>query len=313
MSDAHQAGFRSRIRHQCRAIVAAFTFLTRIPLHHLVGHDHTDLASAALYFPVVGLVVGAVGGITLIAALHVWSPVLAVIISIAATVLLTGAFHEDALADAFDGFGGGWSSEQVLRIMKDSRVGSYALVGVLLVLAAKVAALTAIVIKSPIAGRAIGAAGPAVKAIIAGHVLGRWSSVPLIRFNAYVRPLAPDERSGLGRPFVRLVTTAQLLAASALAVVVALLALDTRAVPALVVCLIVTALSALYFRRRIGGITGDALGAANQMVELAVYLVAAATHETSLGPLHAFATLSRVPARIPCAMLAWKALATAIG
>jgi adenosylcobinamide-GDP ribazoletransferase len=270
------SGLRSHFGGQCRAVAAAFTFLTRIPLHDVIAHDSADLTRAAPYFPVVGLVVGAAGGIVLAAGLHIWPPVLAVIISVSATVLLTGAFHEDALADAFDGFGGGWNAEQVLGIMKDSRVGSYALVGVTLVLAAKVAALTTIVTASPVVTGAIGAAGPAVRAIVAGHVLGGWSSVLLIRYNTYVRPQVLVGRPALGRPFVSSVTTTQLTAASAVAVILAIMALGTRAIPALIVCVIVTLLSAQYFRRRIGGITGDALGAANQMVEIGVYLVAAA-------------------------------------
>jgi adenosylcobinamide-GDP ribazoletransferase len=273
---APSTGLRSRGGDQSRAIVAAFTFLTRIPLLHRIPHDATDLTGAAPYFPLVGLVVGAGGGLVLMAGLRVWSPVLAVIASVAATVLLTGAFHEDALADAFDGFGGGWNAGQVLDIMKDSRVGSYALVGVTLILAAKIAALAAIVMPAPVASGAIVAGGPAVRALVAGHVLGRWSSVPLIRYNAYVRPQALVERPGLGRPFVSSVTTTQLVAATAIAVILTILALRTRAIAALLACVFVTAFAARYFRQRIGGITGDALGAANQMVELAVYLVAAA-------------------------------------
>ena len=133
-----------RARTYLRACAAAFTFLTRVPAHRVVRHDGQDLANAAPYFPLVGVVVGAVGGAAFAAASLLWPTLLAIIISVAATVWMTGAFHEDALADALDGFGGGWDRAQILAIMKDSRVGSYALVGVALVLGAKVAALATI-------------------------------------------------------------------------------------------------------------------------------------------------------------------------
>src|SRR3954470_2640703 len=129
------------LRAQTRALAAAFTFMTRVPLGALASHDPAGLPASSVYFPVVGLAVGLVGGIVYALSVQLWPTPLAVVLSMCATVLMTGAFHEDALADAFDGFGGGWSREQVLAIMKDSRVGSYALVGVTLALATKFAAL----------------------------------------------------------------------------------------------------------------------------------------------------------------------------
>src|SRR5262249_29467579 len=132
----------TRMRAQLRAFAAAVAFLTRI--RPGVAHDASDLPAAVTYFPVVGLVVGLSGALAFGFAAELWPPALAVIVSVGFTVWLTGAFHEDALADAFDGFGGGWDRAQVLSIMKDSRVGSYALVGVLLVMAAKITALVAI-------------------------------------------------------------------------------------------------------------------------------------------------------------------------
>lgn len=169
----------SGIHAQVRGCVAAFAFLTRIPVSRVAVHGVEDLARAAPYFPMVGMVVGACGGAVLWGALQIWPPLLAVVLSMAATVLITGAFHEDALADSFDGFGGGWNAEQVLAIMKDSRVGSYALVGVSLVLAAKAAALLAIL--------DAGLVGGVTRALIAAHVVGRWSSLVLIRLHRYVR------------------------------------------------------------------------------------------------------------------------------
>jgi adenosylcobinamide-GDP ribazoletransferase len=258
----------SFVRAEGRALAAAFTFMTRVPLGPLASHDPNDLPASAAYFPVVGLAVASAGGVVYAAADQVWSAPVAILLSMCATVLMTGAFHEDALADAFDGFGGGWSRDQVLAIMKDSRVGSYALAGVTLVLALKFAALDSLA--SP--GASIGV----VRALIAAHVLGRWSSLLLIRRYPYVRPAADGERPSAGRPFVAGVTRPRLVAATVLAVVMLNLVAGWQSIVPLIVAVVVTAMAGWYFDRRVGGITGDALGAANQIVELCVYLTFAA-------------------------------------
>jgi adenosylcobinamide-GDP ribazoletransferase len=259
------------VSRHLRAGAAAFTFLTRLPLYGLAAHSPDDLARAAPWFPVVGLVVGLAGALAYVVAAMLWTLVLAVIISASVTVWMTGAFHEDALADAFDGFGGGWTREQVLAIMKDSRVGAYALVGMLLTLAAKVAALSAIALAS-----GTEASSSVARALIAAHVLARWSSVPLLWRLPYVRPSADGERPSAGRPFVAGASAQDMLAATSIAGAIAAALLGGRAAGVCVVAVGVTWAASRYFTRRIGGITGDALGAANQLVELSVYLALAA-------------------------------------
>jgi adenosylcobinamide-GDP ribazoletransferase len=257
----------SGIGAQFRGSVAAFAFLTRIPVTHIVEHDVEDLTRAAPYFPVVGAVVAACGSAVLYGALQVWTPLIAVILSMGATVLITGAFHEDALADSLDGFGGGWNAEQVLAIMKDSRVGSYALVGMILVLAVKAAALLAIL--------DAGLIGGVTRALIAAHVAGRWSSLVLIRLHKYVRLDAQGIAAGIGTPFVGAVTPPQLFAGTVFALAIVAGAMGMTVLPVMAVALVVTLVSGRYFMHRIGGVTGDALGAANQLVELSVYLLLA--------------------------------------
>jgi adenosylcobinamide-GDP ribazoletransferase len=268
---------RRGVRAQLRACAAAITFLTRIPIGAVVAHDVNDLPGAATYFPVVGLIVGVAGAIVFGLAARMWPPTIAVMLSVTFTVWITGALHEDALADAFDGFGGGWDRAQVLSIMKDSRVGSYALVGVLLVIALKLAALRAIVDAAPVRrGLVTGSAIAVGRAMISAHVLGRWSSVALIADHAYVRAAGANEREGAGRPFAGAVTRIRLAATTALALLITVLALGRATLAVVVVTGVVVWLAGRYFERRIGGITGDALGAANQLVELAVYLTLAA-------------------------------------
>lgn len=257
---------------ELRACAAAFAFMTRIPVPH-GAHDAGDLPRAAAYFPLVGLVVGLGGAAVFTGCALLWPVPLAVILSVAATVWMTGAFHEDALADACDGFGGGWDVTQVLTIMKDSRVGSYAVVGLVLVLAAKIAALATIAARDVGRGAAVLAM---TRALVTAHVMGRWSSVALLYHYPYVRLATDHARPGTGRPFAGTVTPARLAGASLFTVVVLAAALGTTALTVGGAACIATWLAGRYFDRRIGGITGDTLGAANQLVELTVYLAIAA-------------------------------------
>lgn len=247
--------------NELRAIAAAFTFMTRLPLGRLASHNEVDLRRSAAYFPLVGIAVGGLGAAAYAIGHAIWPASVSVLISMMTTVLATGAFHEDALADTLDGFGGGRTPERVLEIMKDSRVGSYALVGVSLVLAAKFAALSAI---------AESGTSQLARALVAAHVLGRWSSLPLMMRYSYVRPATTNSRPSAGGPFSDRLTVGRALIATMLAGTAVMAALGTlrAAIPVTVVVIA----TGMWFQRRIGGITGDTLGAANQLVELSVYL-----------------------------------------
>lgn len=259
------------VRGELRAAAAAMTFLTRLPMAGIVAHDADDLRGSLAYFPVVGILVGIVSGLVFALAARLWPTVLATFVCIGATVLITGAFHEDALADALDGFGGGWSANQVLEIMKDSRVGSYALVGMVLVIGIKVFALAAIF--GAARENAVLTVG---RALVAAHVLGRWSSVVLIASLPYVRVATPGARAPTGAAFSAAASRGRVVAATLIAIGCVVLVLEWRAIPVLVATALVMFLAGRYFVRRIGGITGDALGALNQVVELTTYLVLAA-------------------------------------
>lgn len=248
-----------------RGPLTAVMFLTRIPCPVWLDGDPEHLAQSTVWFPAVGVLVGAIGAVALVLGDAWWTPAVAVVLSTIATVRVTGAFHEDALADALDGFGGGMSVDATLRIMKDSRVGAYALIGVALVVALKLALLWSITERD---------VWRAVRALIAAHVLGRWSSLPLIHWLPYVRD------DGTGKPFATAVTTPRLIAGSLFAAIATLIALWPIGLPrigaALIATTFVTLLAAHYFRRHLGGMTGDCLGAANQLVEVTTYLVIAA-------------------------------------
>lgn len=246
------------MRGQLRAFVAAVQFLTRIPVPASAAYDPADLVRSTPYFPAVGLIVGLFGaGAYRLAALG-WTPFVAVTLAVTGTILLTGAFHEDALADAFDGFGGGWHREQVLAIMKDSRVGSYGAVAVAVAVVLKVGTLAAL------------APGDVVRALVAGHVAARWSSLPLIWWLPYAR-----ETSGTGKPFAASVTLGRLAAGTVVTILITVIAVGGQAFLVLAIGAITAAACGQYFKARIGGITGDCLGAANQLVEVATYMALA--------------------------------------
>jgi len=174
----------------------------------------------------------------------------------AATILATGAFHEDGFSDTCDGFGGGWDKAQVMAIMKDSRVGSYGAVGVTMMLLAKFNALSALEI------------GLLLPALVAGHAVSRLASTALIHALDYVR----DDASGKAKPLANRMGRGE-LALAGLFGLAPCVALPWPSVALAVALAAATAwLAGRYFVRRIGGYTGDCLGAAQQVAELAFYL-----------------------------------------
>ena len=110
---------------QLRSFLAAVQYFTRLPVPASVGHSQQLLDDASRYFPAVGVLVGVISATALLLSSFLWPPVVAAIIAVAASIWLTGAFHEDGLADATDGLGGGYGQQRILEIMRDSRIGTY--------------------------------------------------------------------------------------------------------------------------------------------------------------------------------------------
>lgn len=272
------------IHREARAVVAAFAFMTRIPVGRLIHYREGDLERATIWFPLVGVAVGATGSMPFLLFSDWWSPTVLAFLSVLMTILATGAFHEDALADSIDGFGGGWNRGQILEIMKDSRVGSYALVGMIVVIGLKVALLTQLQAAPDRPAWSV-LLPPTASTLIAAHVLGRGMCVALIAVLPYARPAAvAGERQSAGRPFVNGVGRVRGGATIGLTFVLTWTLLGWFSILVIAFSVLITAVAGLYFKRRIGGITGDALGAANQIVELATYLVLASRPLAQLTP-----------------------------
>jgi adenosylcobinamide-GDP ribazoletransferase len=232
----------------------AFGFLTRLP----VGGSALDgpaLSRAAVWFPLVGVCVGGLmAGVHAVAGLAL-DATSATLLALLAAVLATGGFHEDGLADTADAAGAHVSRERRLEILHDSRVGTYGALALIFVVGLSVGALDDVDDLQ------------FLQAATAGHVLGRWSSLPL---SWRLRPAAPGS-GALLRASGRSVA-----GGTALAVGVAVAAVGVGAAAVLVVagsaCI---AASALFARRMFGGATGDVFGATNKMVELLTYLLLA--------------------------------------
>lgn len=245
---------------QLRLFFIALQFFTRLPIPRWVGFEPAWLHHASRYFPAVGLVVAAIAGAVYAAAALVLPPAVAVLLSTAAGIYVTGAFHEDGFADTCDGMGGGHTRERVLEIMKDSRIGAYGAIGIILMLATKVAALANLPLLA------------ALGALLSAHPLSRLMACSLIWRMEYARaegkakPLAQEMRSG---EFAIAALTAALPAGA----VVALGWLPPAALGVgLGGMLAATLWFARKFQRRLGGYTGDCLGAVQQLAEAVFYL-----------------------------------------
>ena len=270
--------------HELRLFLIALQFFTRVPVPAWVGFQPEWLNQSARYFPLVGACVGAVGAGVLWAACLVWPPAVAVGLSMVATMLVTGGFHEDGLADTFDALGGAVSRERALEIMKDSRIGSYGALALVMVLGLKAAALLALTSMSsltsmsPLASMASLAVPLALPALLFAHTASRAAATTLI----FALPYAGDLAHAKAKPLAQRISVAGLVVAWLSALVVGALAAACCGLP-LAWFVVSTAAAVLgcaacgaWLRTRLGGTTGDGLGATQQITELLMLLAALA-------------------------------------
>lgn len=239
-------------------MLLALQFLTRLPVAPQSAYSESRFSASVRHYPLAGLIIGVLAALVFAFASRYLPHVIAVLLSTAVIMLLTGAFHEDGLADTFDGIGGGSTPEKSLAIMKDSRIGVFGMAALWVALAVKVSSLNsmdgALVIAS----------------LVSAHCMSRWSSVIAIASSKYVR----DE--GTGKPTAAGISAPALLYASIIGIspMIALYLLwsPAIAVGAGVGLLFGHALIRWFYQPKIGGYTGDCLGAVQQVSELGVYL-----------------------------------------
>ena len=251
--------------HQLRLFFTALQFFTRLPIPRWVGFDPAWLNQASRYFPLVGVVVALITAATYALAAWLLPAPVAVILSTAAGIYATGAFHEDGFADMCDGFGGGMTPERVLEIMKDSRIGAYGAIGIICMLGLK---LTTLAMLPPMA---------TIGALLVAHPLSRLMATSLIWRLDYARA------EGKAKPLAQKMSSTEFLIAAITAALPAFSAVALHWLPltALLAGVLAAAIAAYWlsrkFIRRIGGYTGDCLGAVQQVSEVMFYLCALAS------------------------------------
>lgn len=259
-----------------RHFLLAVQFFTRIPvtgrLAAWVGYSPQMLQRCAAHFPAIGWLMGAAAAVVLAAALVLlgaqpFAPLVAAVLASITTVWLTGGFHEDGLADTCDGLGGGATREKALQIMKDSRIGSYGTLALVLALTLKIALLALL------ASRNTNGIGAGAAALLGAHVLSRTAPLAQMYGMAYVG----EADGSKSKPVVAEALPARSVAAGLLWAAPAVLLLGAvygwgAAVAALLALLAALAYMTWLVQRRLQGFTGDTLGALQQVGELAVYL-----------------------------------------
>jgi adenosylcobinamide-GDP ribazoletransferase len=242
-----------------RNFLAALQFLTRVRVPSS-SQMPDSLPLALKFFPFVGLLIGAAAAIVhALLAPHL-PRFVAALLTVTFLVLFTGCLHEDGLADAADGFGGGWTRDRILLIMHDSRIGTYGATSLILTVVARVALIASLPSES------------VTVYLIASHVLCRWTTLPLSYFLPPARSNPGEHPTGLGAQIARLTSLTTLIVGTSFTVIVVVALMRIHAIAPIASAIIVTLLSGLYYRRRIQGVTGDCFGATNQLTEIGIYL-----------------------------------------
>lgn len=256
----------SCLGHELRLLLVAIQFLTRLPVPALPQYQAEWLQQSGRYFPLVGLVVGGLTASLFALLFWLFNPWIAAIGSTAFSIRLTGAFHEDGLADTCDGLGGGFTRERSLEIMKDSRLGTYGTLGLVLALALKMALLASL----PLLW--------ALVALLLAHGFSRFFSIILLSF----MPYGGDIEQAKAKPLAQQLSGQQ--AAFALLTLLPALWLGGWLLQwpvyfwlfPFALMLLTCYYMARLLHKKLGGFTGDGLGATQQLTELAFYTGAAA-------------------------------------
>jgi len=244
------------MKQQINWLLTAVMFYTRIPVPRSLEFSNDNLNRATRYFTLIGWLVGGIGAAVFYGLSFVLPTELAVFLSMMATIFLTGAFHEDGFADFCDGFGGGYTREKIFSIMKDSRIGTYGTVGLIGMLGTKFLALQALpTLMLPLM-------------LIGGHAFSRLMPVIMIFTSHYSRE---DELSKT-KPIGKKGKNSDLIIVSVLGLLPAAVFSWQLLAAIIPLSLLITWLFKKYIEKKIGGYTGDCLGALQQIIEVLFYL-----------------------------------------
>ncbi len=237
--------------------LTALMFFTRIPMPATLPYSKELLNKALRFFPLVGSIIGGIGAGVLWLALLVFPMELAVLISMVATIFVTGAFHEDGFADFCDGYGGGMPKDKILEIMKDSRLGTYGAIGLVSIMAVKFTAI----INIPINHVFI--------VLVAAHVISRCVPVFLVYTTSYIR----EDALSKAKPIGNNISLKSLIIASATSLIPFLFVEWKLSFIIILTLTVIFFLFRSYIIKKTGGYSGDVLGALQQLCEVVIYLI----------------------------------------
>jgi adenosylcobinamide-GDP ribazoletransferase len=244
------------MKKEIRIFFTALMFYTRIPCPKWVDHSDEYLNKATRYFPLIGILVGGFSALVFYLSTCILPVSVSLVFALLAGILMTGAFHEDGLADVCDGFGGGWTKEKILVIMKDSRVGAYGVISLVLLFMLKFTLLESIPVRNI----------PFV--FIAAHALSRFVAATFLFTHVYVR----DGADSKIKPVAGKSAPLNFVIAGIFAIVPLFLFKNPYCFLIPVPLFLMKGLLGRYFKKWIGGYTGDCLGATQQICEVLFYI-----------------------------------------
>lgn len=256
------------MKNELHIFLTSLMFYTRIPCPKNIDHNADYLNKSSRYFPLVGWIVGMISFFAFVISTYLFTCEIAVIISLIASILITGAFHEDGFADVCDGFGGGWTKEKILTIMKDSAIGAYGAIGLVLLFLLKFQVLFTLVSFS---NSNIQESYYFIFILfVSAHAISRLAAISIVFTHQYSR----EDTLSKSKPIAQNYTWREVLGALFFGLLPLLIFcfLHWQFVLTLVPVILTRLFLARYFQKWIGGYTGDCLGATQQVCELVFYL-----------------------------------------
>lgn len=243
----------------------ALMFYTRIPCPKNIDHSPEYINKATRYFPLIGWIVGAISFVVFYLSLFFFDTNIAVLFSIIAGILVTGAFHEDGLADVFDGFGGGWTKAKILEIMKDSRVGAYGVIALIFLFGIKYLSLNGLLLKIDRTNYLLYAL-----IFISYHSLARFTAINIVFTSQYSR----EDETSKAKPIAKAHSYKEIIGAYffGLLPLLALCFINWKFILVLFPLFLLYFFSKRYFQKWIDGYTGDCLGAVEQLAECLILI-----------------------------------------
>lgn len=248
------------IKEEIRIFFTALMFYTRIPCPTNIDHSASYLNKSTRYFPLIGWIVGAISGVVYLLSSLLFDTYIATILSLMAGVLVTGAFHEDGLADVFDGFGGGWTKARILDIMKDSRVGAYGVIALIFLFALKFYTLLSVLVQTDPENYLY-----IMLLFVSYHAISRLTAIHIAFISSYSRenedskakPIAMDHSyKEIGGAYL-----------FGLLPLCGLMFIHWQYVLVIIPLTFLCLYARYYFNKWIDGYTGDCLGAVEQIAE----------------------------------------------